>query len=235
VAKLQRINPSWTGEPCFVAAPGPSLTQEVVAKVRMTRWIERWRVIAVQDAYRLMPWADAMYGCNPSWWRVHKDCNGFAGEKWSTHELKNNLNDKREAAELYGVNLVAGSDGDEFSFDPGVIHYGSNSGFQAINLALLKGCRQIVLVGFDMRHVDGKSHFFGDHPKELHTNEDHHFRGYVKRFDRAAKHLPEDVCVVNATPGSALTSFRMMDLETAIAEVQRDRSVYCDRPIAHAG
>jgi len=228
------IQADWAGEPCFVAAPGPSLTPEVVSKVRMTRWVDQWRVIAVQDAYKLMPWADAMYGCNPSWWRVHKDCNGFAGEKWSTHEVGNNLNDKREAAELYKINIVRGKDGDEFSFDPGVIHYGSNSGFQAINLAILKGCTQIVLVGFDMRHVGGKSHFFGDHPKELHTNTDQHFRGYVKRFDRAAKNLPAHISIVNATPGSALTSFRMTSLEEAIAEVQRDRCLHSHRTFAHA-
>lgn len=234
MVKLQRISPSWAGEPCFIAAPGPSLTPEVVAKVRMIRWVDQWRAIAVQDAYRLMPWADAMYGCNPSWWRVHKDCNKFSGEKWSTHEVENTCNDKREAADLYGISLVKGMDGDEFSFDPGVIHYGSNSGFQAINLALLKGCTQIVLIGFDMRCVGGKSHFFGDHPKELHTNEDRHFRGYVKRFDRAASKLPAHIMIVNATPGSALTSFRMLSLEDAIAEVQQNRCMHSDGAIAHA-
>ena len=52
-------------------------------------------------------------------------------------------------AERYGVKLVRGIEGEGFCCDPSRIYYGSNSGFQAINLAihmLRKG--RIVLVGF---------------------------------------------------------------------------------------
>jgi hypothetical protein len=235
VVDLQRINPDWTGEPCIVAAPGPSLTAEVAHCVRMARMFDRWRAVAVQDAYKLMPWADALYGSCPGWWRVHGDCRKFEGEMWSTHEDSapnaQHLNDKGEFARLR-LNLVRGTSAGGFSFDPGLIHYGSNSGFQAINLALLKGCTRIVLVGFDMRLVAGQSHFFGDHPKPLHQNRDQDYRNFVRHFDRAAKKLPPHVSIVNATPGSALTSFLMMSLDDALrSEVSRPNDrLSCDRP-----
>lgn len=185
-----------------MAAPGPSLTDSVVREVRESRL----RTIAVQDAYRVMPWADALYACNPSWWRVHRDCNGFAGEKWSTHEDGAiHLNDKTDAARAWGVKLVGGRDGQGFSLDPGVIHYGSNSGFQAINLAILKGCTRIVLIGFDMRRVDGRSHFFGEHPDDLRRDTD--YSAFIRPFELAAKALPPHIEILNATPGSALKCF----------------------------
>jgi hypothetical protein len=223
LSELTRINPDWQGEPCIVAAPGPSLTPDVVARVRKARWFDRWRVVAVQDAYRLMPWADALYGCDPRWWNIHKDCNGFAGEKWSTHE-NDDANNKTAQAEAFGIRIVKGEQSSEFSFDPGVISYGKNSGFQAINLALLKGCRRIVLVGFDMRSIKGQSHFFGDHPPGVNGRTDYEM--FIPAFTWASKQMPKDVRIVNATPDSALTCFKMRSLEDALADdsVRGDRA-----------
>jgi hypothetical protein len=204
----------------------------------MARWIDKWRVVAVNDAYKVLPQADALYACDNAWWEIHQDCAGFTGEKWSSHEQEPDGkephgNDKRKVADAYGVNLIAGKDGDEFSFDPGFIYYGSNSGFQAINLALLMGCRTIVLVGFDMRHVEGKAHYFGDHPDGLATIRDESYRAFVKHYERAAKLLPADVAIVNATPGSALTCFPMMELEDALFR-GKNGLLHSDRAVARA-
>lgn len=163
-----------------------------------------WPILAVQDAYRAIPTADVMYGCDARWWNVHKD--NFPGEKWSSHDP--DTNDKREVADKYGINLVKGRGGSFFSRDPEVICYGDCSGFQAINLAILFGCARIVLVGFDMRYA-GKGHFFGDHPDGLFQNKN--YENFLHNFDRAAKVL-EGVEILNATPGSALKAFPMVDL-----------------------
>jgi hypothetical protein len=200
----------------------------------MARWLEGWRIVAVQDSYKLMPFADAMYGCDPRWWDIHKDCAGFQGEKWSTHE-DDDANHKLVQADAYGIRLVKGVQGDEFSVQPDRISYGSNSGFQAINLALLKGCKQIVLVGYDMRTVKGQRHFFGQHPKGLHNSID--FEGLVPHFAWAAKHLRGGVQIVNATPESSLNCFPMIPLEDCLAQVagRKDGRLYRNRTIADAG
>jgi hypothetical protein len=244
VVEPQKISPRWAGEPCVVVAPGPSLTHEVAQKVRLKRWIGKWNVIAVADAYRIVPCADVIYGCDTAWWDIHKRCGDTFGERWSCHEQHLRAadgvhgNDKRAAADAYELNLVVGRDGDEFSFDPTFIRYGSNAGFQAINLALLFGCTRIVLVGFDMRHVDGKAHFFGSHPDGLRRTDDSGYRGFVRHFERAAKALPSHVSIVNTTPESALTCFPMMDLDAAFSSIsESDRLLHWDRnePYAAAG
>ena len=179
-----------------------------------------------------MPWADALYGCEPRWWNLHKDCDGFKGVKWSTHDKDSSSNDKTEHAELYDLKVVKGVAATGFSTDPALIHYGDNSGFQAVNLAILLGATHIVLVGFDMRHVAGKSHFFGDHPRDLFQRDE--YESFAKKFDKAPP--PDGVTIINATPGSALRCYPMMDLEDAIGAYRgrSDGSLHRHRPESHA-
>jgi len=188
-----------------VAAPGPSLAS-AVDHVRASNW----PVIAVQDAYRLLPEADILYGCDAKWWNHHRGCPDFRGEKWSSHNHKDHADDKRVVAELFNINLINGKAGAGFSTDPKLIHYGDNSGFQAINLAIVCGANHIVLVGYDMRHVDGKAHFFGDHPQGLFQRKE--YDSFVKKFAPP----PEGVTIINATPGSALNAYPIMTLEKAL-------------------
>jgi hypothetical protein len=171
----------------------------------------------VNDAYRLFPDARVLYACDAQWWNAHRGCPDFSGEKWSSHGIAGRVrhNDKLDVARKYGLNLVAGKDGEGFSFDPEVIHYGSNSGFQAINLAILMGATRIVLVGFNLGHVDGKKHFFGDHPRGLRNT--HSYSNFLRAFNRAAKLLPLHIQILNATPNSALTCFPRISLDDALS------------------
>lgn len=207
---LRKIKPIWTNRPAIVAATGPSLTIETAEKCRGIA------TIAINDAYRRLPWADLLYACDDRWWFQHKGCLDFAGEKWSSHESEKR-NDKARAAETFGLNLVTGKDAPGFSLDPEYIHYGSNSGFQGLNIAILMGADPIILVGFDMQTVDRQRHFFGDHPPGLCNTVN--YTNFVKHFDRAAKRLPPEIRVWNATPKSALTCFPKVNLDDALAAV----------------
>jgi hypothetical protein len=193
-----------------VAATGPSLTRDIASAC------EGIPVIAVNDAYRLFPSAELLYACDAAWWRQHGGCPEFMGEKWSSHGGADH-NDKRTAAREYGLRLVQGRAEPGFSFDPSLIHYGDNSGFQAVNVAGHKiGWRgRIALVGFDMRQVGGRRHFFGDHPRGL-TNTTKGYGLWPAKFAAAAKTLPETIEIINCTPGSAITCFPMMELADAV-------------------
>lgn len=204
----QRIEPRWTS--CIVAASGPSLSEDIAPRAR------GHHVIAVNDAYRVLPFADVLYACDERWWDVHRGCPDFKGEKWSSHnDDKGGNNHKIAAGERYGLNLVRGVDREGFSFDPSAIHYGSNSGFQAINLAILFGAKQIFLVGFDMKAASDKTHFFGDHPPGLTHNRN--YERFIPNFERAAKLLPPEIEIINCTPGSALRCFPMSELPDALS------------------
>lgn len=193
-----------------MAAPGPSLIP-VDAGVP---------IIAVQDAHRLLPWAEVLYGCENSWWEVYDGVPEFTGEKWSSHTVQKpgepvTTNDKTEAQEQWKLRCVEGRSGEIFSTDPQYINYGNNSGFQAINLAILFGCTTIVLIGFDMQRTGGKAHFFGDHPKGLNRGTD--YTGFHQFFINASQHMPEGVRIINSTMDSALTCFPKVELDDAIA------------------
>jgi hypothetical protein len=194
----------------------------------MARWLNGWKVVCVNDAWRLMPLVDILYACDEKWWRAHDGVPEFAGERWTSHEKSPHANNKEKlAADYPNINVVKGGAGAGFSEDPAKIHYGSNSGFQAVNLALLKGVRRIVLVGFDMRVVGDKRHFFGDHPKPLYNRSE--YDSFIPPFRRAAKSC--NVPIVNATPGSALDCFPMVELADAL----RDSGLHRHRPIVDAG
>lgn len=198
---------------CIVVAPGPSLTPEVAEQCR------GHKVMAVNDAYKLVPFADYLFAYDGEWWKVNRGCPNFNGEKWSTQGTKTNsdgslFDDKRQVAEDYGLKLVKGRPGEEFSRDPNFISYGGNSGFGAVQLVKHWWFNPILLVGFDMKSVDGKSHFFGEHKHPL--KRAGNFKRWVDRFTKAAKTIPAHIEIINCTPGSALTCFPQMELREAL-------------------
>jgi hypothetical protein len=193
-----QVAPRWRGRLVVVAATGAGLTPEVAAQCAGVP------TIAVSDAYRLMPTADVLYSCDARWWDHHRP--QFAGEKWSTHQV--GRNDKRGAADRHGLHLVPGAPGQVFRTD-GTIAYGSNSGFQAIGLAILFGATRIVLVGFNL----GGPHFFGTHPRPLVNS---NCRQFLPHFYQAARRMPPGVVIVNTTPKSALNCWPEMPLGEAL-------------------
>lgn len=202
---VESVSPRWQHcHACVVAATGPALTEEVAATCKAAFGVP---VLAVNDAWRLMPWADALYACDAAWWNEYDGVPQFNGEKWSSH---NPVKDEKLAcAAKWGLRLIAGQRYPGFSFDPCRIHYGDNSGFQAINLAIHFGAKKILLVGFNMHG----GHFFGRHPKELRNVDP---KVFIPRFETAAKLLKGRATIVNCTPNSALTCFPQQELTAAL-------------------
>ena len=134
--------------------------------------------------------------------------NGFKGKLWTQAEGSGDP-DRKWAADN-GLAVQTGSHGN--GLGKGVMHYGNNSGYQAINLAFLFGATKIILLGYDMCvSQDGRRHFFGDHPKEIHANSD--YREWVPRFEALGKDLEsEGVEVINCSRRTALTAFKRGEL-----------------------
>jgi len=117
----------------------------------------------------------------------------------------------KQAAKLFGLNLIPGEHGDGLRGD-GVIRYGGNSGYQAVNLAYLWGAGRILLLGYDMGH-NGLTHYFGDHPNGIQVNSP--FKMFMKCFETIR---PKDygIEIINCTPGSKLDCFPRMDIAKAL-------------------
>lgn len=165
-----------------------------------------------------MPWSSVLYAADRRWWETHDGCMSFSGEKWIPKSSSFNSTSKL-VVEKYGLYVISGEWRSGFSTDPTRIHFGEhgsgNSGFQAIGLAILFGATRIILVGFDMRVVDGRKHFFGSHPKMLNQNQN--FAAWRRGFELAAKSMPSWLEIINATPDSDLKCFPMMSLSDALA------------------
>ncbi len=208
----------WHGERCIVAASGPSLTRDVIRTVRDAYG---WRLIAVNNTYEVFPRADALYACDWAWWQHHNHAQDFLGLKFTSHGFDvGHCDDKSQVgAEKYGIRLIQATFA-KSGFGVDCLHYGNpgSSGFQAVNLALLLGATQIALVGFDMRVVDNRSHYFGDHPPHLQRCDD---RGYRHMADA----FPPDDRIVNCTPDSSLKVYPFVPLGDLVARrLHRDRA-----------
>ena len=97
------------------------------------------------------------------------------------------------------------------------IHFGSNSGYQAINLAYLLGAQRIILLGYDMHRSDDKAHFFGNHPyhKTGGGPTNSLMKDWCDKFKQLAYDLDkEGVEVINATRKTVLTAFKQQELES---------------------
>lgn len=89
---------------------------------------------------------------------------------------------------------------------------GGNSGFQAINLAIQFGAKQIILVGYDMTLANG-SHWHGRHENGLGNPGHLRIEDWREVIDGLVPQLDAlGVEVVNASRGSALQSYRFAEL-----------------------
>jgi len=198
----------WPGATVACLGGGPSLTQKDVDCLR-----GRVRVIAVNDAWRLAPWADVLYGCDWRWWLKHGGVPDFAGVKVSLSNSRGYLDDFSE------IRLLDNTGVDGLELRRTGLRTGRNGGYQAINLALHLGARRILLLGYDMKaDAEGRTHWFGDHadwptrPTIYATAMLPHFAGLATALRDAG------VETINCTVGSALTVFPNLDVETALGQ-----------------
>ena len=196
----------WPGATVACLGCGPSLTQAQVDLVR-----GRCHVIAVNDAWRLAPWAEVLYACDWRWWHKHAGVPAFTGLKVT---LSNSLGHVAVWPEIKVLENT-GTEGLESA--PTGLRTGRNGGYQAINLAVHFGARRIVLLGYDMKpDAQGRSHWFGDH-EDWPTRPSIFRDVFLPHFDALARALEETgVQVVNCTPDSALDVFPKADLADSL-------------------
>jgi hypothetical protein len=170
-------------------------------------------VIAINETWRMAPWAEALYACDARWW----------------------VQRGPSAAEFRGLRVL-GFDGDGVHWSgvrAGVrrgisamvwrgraLGAGGNSGFQAMNFAARCGATKIVLTGFDMAlGPNGAAHWHADHAAPSLTNPE---AGFLRRcahlLDGVAVDLAaRGVAVINASRQTALTAYPRANLQEALS------------------
>lgn len=192
----------WPGSEVFILGGGPS-----IKKVDISR-LEGRNVIAVNNAFKLAPWIPAMFFGDSKWYFLHDEAlRHFAGLKITTGQ---------KHANKPGILCVNKRNKFGISRDKGTLFFNTNSGACAINLATLLGAKRIVLFGFDMRRVDGELNYHREHAHWADAKRNP-FPSHLIPFgaiDRDLKSL--HVECVNATPGSAITQFPIVDPESVL-------------------
>jgi hypothetical protein len=199
-----RIEPMWQGQPCAVLASGPSMSADVAECVRRAA---TYRVIAVNNTFRLAPWADMLYAADAGWWSFHKkEALAFDGHKVTcTDNPFPEVLKLREGAR------------EGFDADPGTVCTGGNSGYQAIHVAAHCGSTRILLCGFDMHGA----HWHERHEPPLREHGEGLYAKWIARFATLAPPLAaRGIEVINCTPGSALTVWPFVPLSEALGVVE---------------
>lgn len=111
-----------------------------------------------------------------------------------------------EAAAKFGLRHIPTISGEGAPTD-GKIYTGGNSGYQAVQLALLWGAKEVVLIGFTMKAIDGKNHWHRDH---RHSNPNTtSLKRWAMLFNRLPLYIDKSMILVYGE--SAITSFDKVD------------------------
>lgn len=203
--KLWKVPKLWPDATCFILGGGPSLNNVDIDRLRGSR------VIAVNNAYQLGDWIDVLFFGDCRWYHVHKkrllDFAGLKVTRCEAHRTQPGIK------AIKCMNRVNG-----LSKNPSLLSWNLSSGACAINLATLLGVKKIVLLGFDMRKIDNRNNWHSEHPGSVNPKHNPYVR-FVKRFTSIAKDLKGlNVECINATPGSGLTDFPIVDPEIVLPE-----------------
>jgi hypothetical protein len=141
-----------------VVGTGESLTHAQIDHVHSAYLAGACRAVAVNNAYKLMPWASALVGNDRIWWQTNPDALKFAGPKYC-------------AGVVRGTERLPPEVG--FPSD-------CNSGLQGMRVAAMLGASRILLIGFDLHG----SHYFGKHPAPLRNTTIARFKVHLRQFKR---------------------------------------------------
>jgi len=131
------ITGTWD-KPVFLIGGGPSLKGFKFSRLR-----GKGVVVAINDAMKSIPWADCVFTIDTLWLRRRRELlRQFTGEKIAA--VPPEYRDVPDFKYADRVNAV------RVSRDSHTIHTGENSGFAAMNLAIVKKGNPIYLLGYDL-------------------------------------------------------------------------------------
>lgn len=230
--RWSQVLPAWKSMTVAILAGGPSLTREQFAMVRSGREADRLRVIAINDAYLLAPWADVHYAADAKWHKWHTDgiakpLLGLRAEdvrvRWASFGGQRCTIQPTEPHVPKSVHVLRNRDhpnlGVGLSLDPKFLVTGSHGGFQCLNLAILAGASRVLLLGYDARLSDaGAAHWHGEHPVAGGSPAASTHQAFRNAFIKSQDAIKATgVEVLNCSPISTIDTFPKVNLDLALA------------------
>lgn len=168
----------------WIIGGGPSREKFDLSRIVRS---EDVKVLAVNDAIKFYPGADAIFSLDNRWIKKNK---AFLRTTALPVYLAVPLETWPECF-IDGAHYFQWSHADGLSDNPLALCVGGNSGYAVINLAYLRGAREVHLVGFDLDPVDEEQYIY-----------------WALAFHTMAPQLDaKGVKVLNHNPGSFITAF----------------------------
>lgn len=179
----------WQDKAVVIIASGPSLTKEDCDLVRRSGC----PTIAVNSSWKIAPFADVLYAGDACWWDEYGAEVTIPAERWTC---------SRQAAAKHKIKLHSA--------------YGPyNSGSRAIQFALERGARRVVLLGFDCSVEDG-THWHGDHERTKNPTAEKAASWHRQFAAVALQARVRQAEVINCSRKTVLKAFPTGDLAKAL-------------------
>lgn len=209
----------WEGETSVIIGGGPS-----AATVNFDL-IKHLKVISINDAYKDQDTYEPRTWIDCAYW---KDC-GWYDKQYAFAEQEDLGTNRMFLTRFKGLKVTSCEDymGDpdvkvlrkgrrnRLERDPNFITHCNNGGAEALALDIMFGSKTILLIGFDMRAVDGKHNYHSNHIRAVpDTHYEEYYRLPFEALVRDARDL--GVNIFNCTLGSALDTFPIVPLEEVL-------------------
>lgn len=202
----------WAGWRCFIVGGGPSLKSFDFEQLRGER------VIVVNKAFFDVPFADIMFAMDRPFLdlimqgKLNKDGKDYqrAFESFEGAKLWLDISNYSYPLFVYSI-PSAGEIGWTKSLKEGLYH-GQNSGYGALNLAMVLGADPIYLLGYDCsRGPAGEKNYHDGYPSGGNPDALNIFK---RAFEAGAALLNGRPRIVNLNPNSALRCFEFGDKDS---------------------
>lgn len=201
---MYRAEPIWNGETCYIIGGGPSLLQ-----CDLTLLAGR-KVIVINSSYEAFPAAQVLIFSDMRWWCDHlKHLQSFKGKIIST---------SRAASGHPNLACMNRKSNLGLADDPGTLMVRNTTLTAAINLAVHFGVAKIVLLGIDQKKAaDGRTHHHKPHKWQQVSN---CYQRQQADLPKVAEDLKaRGIECVNASPGSALTLWPLVNLADHVGAI----------------
>ena len=191
----------------LLVCPGPTAEADLrdhLDRIRLMRPMGCLRVLAIGEAgLYLFPDADWFYHCDAKFWQHYVGLGRFSQKQL---DRSYSILEPELVTQLHVV------PGTEFQTEWPRVWQGTNSGFQAINLAYHLGLKRVGLVGYNAQRVDGQTHFFTGRDPKLIMNSP--YAVFADTFTLGAPSAKEaGMEIINCTTRSAVSCFPKQSLD----------------------
>lgn len=211
-------NGEWKDERCFLIGGGSSLRD-----FDFSRLIGKGRIITINKGFLATPFADICFFMDERFYREWIVEGGFGSEivdkfrAFPGLKVFLDIHGRNYWHEVYHIrDHPGGREGISSSLQEGLYH-GGNSGYAALQLAIVLGCNPIYLLGYDMKFgQDGKTHWHEGYPANKDESPlpgEQTYHGFASNFMNLAPKLKEKgIKVINLNPDSGLKCFEFGDI-----------------------